>query len=206
VAGLEALFAGIAAVWAVILGVVLLSFAIPYAVLRIRDIRSERPDPQIGMKAAMYFFFSIGIMLFLTGLTVLVVDLIVSPDRRGQTGLTENQRTSLALMVSGVLFAIIHLVLVKAATNDRNPAARRIFAGWRMAIHGMTVISLVTALLVIYFQKDFGGEGTLRTRKTLWGMILIWVPSWVLHLVLVWFYSRPLYEPSRSPERPDWER
>jgi hypothetical protein len=209
------LIGAVAVIWISLLVVVPLSFAIPYAILRMRDTRSEKPDPQVGLKSAMYFFFSLGIMLFLFGLTMLVVDLIardrpeLPPGMRRDEGLNETQRVSLALMVAGLIFTLLHLGLVKAMTNDRNPASRRMFAGWRSVIHGLVILVVVTVLLVIYFQKDFGGEGTLRVRKQLWATLLVWTPSWILHLVLLWFYSRPLYEPSRTldrPDRPEWQR
>jgi len=207
----SARFAAMVVIWVVALITTLLSFAIPYAILRIRDVRSERPDPQMGLKAAMYFFFSIGIMLFLNGLTVLVWDLLVIQPKRPllfpqMKGLDPIQRIAIAGMVSGLIFALLYLGLVKGMTNDRNPAARRMFAGWRMAFHGLVVIVVVTVLLAIYFQEDFGGERTLDTRKGLWGVLLVWGPSWILHVVLVWFYSQPLYEPRRSDDRSEWQR
>jgi hypothetical protein len=214
VPGLGSFIAGTVLVMVFIFGIVsLVSFAVPYMVLRIKDMKSEKPDPQIGVKSAMYFFFSNGIMVFLFGLTILVVDLLVSGDdfraRRqfgpgpGDDGLSEAKRIGLAFMVSGLIFALLHLGLVKGMTNDRNPASRRIFAGWRMAIHGMVVLTTLTALLVVYFQRDMGD---LRTRKALWGVMLVWIPSWILQIVLVWFYSQPLYEPSRSENRSEWMR
>jgi hypothetical protein len=206
VRGFEAMFAGFAAIYLVFLLLVPLSLAVPYVVLRMRDARSERPDPQLGLKAAMYFFFSLGIMLFLSGLTTLVVDLLVDEGRMPGGGLTEAQRISFAFMVAGLIFTLLHLGLVKSMTNDRNPAARRMFMGWRMAIHGLVILSVITALLVIYFQKEFGGPGTLKLRKSLWGVLLVWLPSWILHLVLLWVYSRPLYEPRRAESDRDWDR
>jgi hypothetical protein len=174
----------------------LIALAIPYAILRYRDSRSERPDPQLGIKAALYFFFSLGIVLFLEGLTIIVVDLLLETRQQppGQ-GLTPNQRSGLGMIVAGLVVTLLHLVLVKTMTDDRAVATRRIFAGARLALHGMIVVIAFTALLVIVFQKDFGPK---EVRKALFGVLLVWIPSWILHLVLVSFYSRRLYEPSRS--------
>jgi hypothetical protein len=182
----------------VLAGSMLVSLAVPYVVLRMRESRSASPDPQIGVKAALYFFFSFGIVLFLTGLTTFVMDLLV--DKRPPAvaqGLNDVQRASLGVMVSGFFFAVLHLGLVKAMTNDRNPTARRTFAGWRLAIHGMVVILAVTTILGILFQKDFGGAGLEDLRKQVLGVMMVWIPSWIIHLVLLGRHSRPLYEPSR---------
>jgi hypothetical protein len=176
----------------------LISLAIPYIVLRMRDSRSGTPDPQIGIKAALYYFFSVGIILFLTGLTTLIMDILVDKKAAPGQGMNAVQRTSLGVMTSGAFFALLHLALIKGATNDRNPAARRIFAGWRLAIHGMVVVLTSTIFLGILFQKDFGGDSLKDVRRQLLGVLLVWVPSWVLHFVLVRVYSQPLYEPSRQ--------
>jgi hypothetical protein len=205
--GFEFIIGGMVSIYGMLFLGLVLSLAVPYVVLRLRDSRSEKPDPQIGIKSALYFFFSVGILLFLNGLTALVVDLLVNtPAKVPGQGLTYMQRLSLAFMTSGALFALLHLGLVKATTNDRDRAPRRIFAGWRLAIHGIVVIFTTTILLVILFQKDFGGEAMKDARKALLGTLLVWVPSWILHLVLVGVYSMPRYEPSRSSGGVDWER
>jgi hypothetical protein len=197
--GFEAWIGGAIFVYALILsGSMLISLAIPYVVLRMRDKGSPSPDPQIGIKSALYYFFSVGIILVLTGLTTLVMDVLVGkgPPAPGG-GLNDFQRASLGVMTAGMICAFLHLGLIKGMTDDRNPMARRIFAGWRLAIHGMVVVITITILLGVVFQKDFGGDSMKDFRKQLLGILLVWVPSWLLHLVLVGIYSRPLYEPRR---------
>jgi hypothetical protein len=58
----------------------LLGLAIPYAVLKSRDARAEEHDPEIGLKSALYFIFSLAILIVLTGLTVLVVDALMESE------------------------------------------------------------------------------------------------------------------------------
>jgi hypothetical protein len=191
-----------------------LALAIPYAILRLRDTKNDKQDSQLGIKAALYFFFSVGILLFVSGLTTIVVDLLLEskaldlqprdrfappglpPAPVPNPGLSDGQRTGLALMVAGVVIALLHLGLVKAMTNDsRSLATRRIFAGSRFAIHGIVIVMAFTSLLIVLFQKDFGPKDL---RKALFGVLLVWIPSWALHLVLVAYYSRQLYEPTRT--------
>jgi hypothetical protein len=185
------------------------SFAVPYLILRLRDSRNDRADTQLGLKSALYFLFSMGIILFIYGLTALVVDLLL--DHRvfnnpplpivPQKGLTQMQRIGIALIVAGLVVALLHLALVKLITQDRAVAVRRMFAGWRLIIHSIVVVSAFTVLMIVLLMKD-ENEGVHRslveTRKMMFGVLLVWVPSWILHLVLLAYYSRPLYEPSRD--------
>ncbi len=185
-----------------------LGLAIPYAILRLRENREDRADPQVGLKVALYYFFSVGIILFLLGMTVIVVDLMLEEDRQARgamarvvpagQGLNQTQRIGLGLIVAGLVVALLHLALVKSMTNDRNSlTARRIFAGWRFAIHGIVIVVAFTVLTAVLFQRDFGDRSL---RKSMFGILLIWVPSWVLHLILLGVYSRQLYEPPRHRE------
>jgi hypothetical protein len=180
----------------------LLALAVPYAILRLRDGSSGPPDPHLGLRAGLYFFFSAAVIVALNGLTIIAVDLMIekkaapaAPAFRPQPApaLVEEwpnpaQRIGMALVLSGFVFAVLHLLLVKVMTDDRKGlATRRIFAGWRFAIHGLVVLFAFTAQVTVLFQKDFGDA---QTRNALWGLLIVWVPSWAIHLALVSMYSR----------------
>ncbi len=219
----EALISSVGVISFLSFAFLLPSFAIPYLVLRLRDSRNDRQDPQLGLKAALYFLFSVGILLFLYGLTTLVVDLLVdkaffqprvlprvpgAPAR--PKGLTQTQRIALALMVSGVAVSLLHLGLVKLITDDRPPPARRMFVGWRLVIHSIVVVGAFTTLMVLLLWKvdqanpgPNSEKGIIELRKMMFGVLLVWIPSWVLHLVLLWFYSKPLFAPVRPVDT--WE-
>src|SRR4051794_33367841 len=89
---------------------VLLGLAIPYAILKLKDARGIEHDPQIGLKAVLHFVWSLCILLFLTGLTTLVIDLITEkasppPTPFGRvaviqpsSGFNDTRRTATALM------------------------------------------------------------------------------------------------------------
>jgi len=163
-----------------------------YLVLRMRDNRSEDHDPQLGLKAGLHFFFSLSILLLLSGLTVVVVDALTAEKAAPGSDWRQAQRTGWALVVAGGLLSLLHFACLQAATNDRRwPAARRLFLGWRFAMHGLVVVAALTALVVVLFQKDFGDKDA---RKGLFGVLFVWLPSWVLHLALLCLYSG---EPSR---------
>jgi hypothetical protein len=181
----------------------LLGLAIPYAVIHLRSQPGLQRDPQIGIKVALYYFFSISILLLLSGLSILVVDALVEtgpgrvPISRGGD-MREAQRVGWAFVVSGAVFSLVHLLVIKGMTNDNDwPATRRVFVGWRFAIHGLVVLAATTALLTVLFQKDMGDS---QARKTIVGILIIWVPSWAIHLILLRYLrdqprDAPRFEP-----------
>jgi hypothetical protein len=188
---------GLAGVFALVLfPMLLLSLAIPYAVLRLRDSRLEAQDPQLGLKCVLYFTHSIGVILFLTGLSLLTVDFLRDLNQvhlgGPARGFTPIQRTAAALLVAGLVVSLLHLVLIVAFTNNRRwPQTRRVFVGWRLAIHSLVLVTVFTLLVVNLFAVAPDGN----TLIDLMGILGVWFPSWLIHLVLLQTYrgagSRP---------------
>jgi hypothetical protein len=177
--------------WVSFVPFVLLGLAIPYAVLRGCDSR-EQPDSQLGLKTALHYFLSVGILQFLTGLSVIAVDLSTRTDRQDAQGDYDAIRMGAALAAVGAAFAFLHLVLLVLTNDDSKPVVRRTFTGWRFAIHGLVVLSSATAWMVIIAQKN----STWKDVKPYAALLLVWFPSWVLHLILLW--KRALgYRPER---------
>src|SRR5262245_61349972 len=81
------------------LGFVLVGLAFPYLVLSLRDTRNEERDPEIGLKSALYFMFSLSILLVLSGLTIIVVDVL--EDRSTSIDFSDAQRNGFGMIVSG---------------------------------------------------------------------------------------------------------
>jgi hypothetical protein len=185
----------------------LLGLAIPYAVLKMRDARAEEHDPEIGLKSALYYIFSLSILLILLGLTILVVDALKdtgskattravrrpgdfdpSPPPPAKKEFNQAQRTGAAFMVSGFAVSVFHLVLIFGFTNDRAfPAAKRVFVGWRFAICALTVLVAFTVLVWQVFQEDVKFDDL----KEVLGVLLVWAPAWLVHLVLMRVYGGP---------------
>lgn len=61
---------------AFVVPIVVLGFAVAYISLRIRDSRSEMPDPELGIKSAYHAFMTTGILLILIGLTISATDFL----------------------------------------------------------------------------------------------------------------------------------
>src|SRR5262249_23219051 len=88
--------------------VLLVTLAIPYAILRIRDGRNRTPDPHLGFKVAMHYFFPLSVLLILYGLTAVVVDMMArtadqpfGPD--ADEFPTDAQRAGFGMILSGAV-------------------------------------------------------------------------------------------------------
>ena len=180
----------------------LLSLCIAYVVLRLREGQRKIHDPQLGTKVVLQFFFSASLLLGLTGAAILVGNLL----QEDVESWNPAQRTATALILVGVAFALLHGAMLRRGTNNRDwPAAARFFTGWRFAIHGFVVITASAWLLALLLQSDpkaIEARTLLAERERyLFGTLLIWGPSWLLHLGLLWWYStRPL-----APTDVSWE-
>ena len=181
-----------------VLPTVLSFLAIAYAVLRVRDNGSEEHDPQIGIKAALHFFHSLFLLMMLMGLTIISVDVLTKEDWGVQSArggpnhplFTPAQRNGIALTFTGLVGSLLHLVLLVSFTNDRRwSAARRTFMGARFAVHGLVVMTCVTALVLILVQDNV----EIQNPKALLAIMVVWVPSWIIHLVLLILYSKQPY-------------
>jgi hypothetical protein len=209
-----------------------LALALPYAVLRLRDAQNRHSDPQLGLRAAQHFFFSLGILLVLTGLTTIVVDLVQQamapprgagfappfgqpfgqPFRQGPPRSeipNDAQRTGAAFILSGILFAGMHFALLLPLSRERRPSpSRRMFLGCRFAVHGLVMLFALTGLLTVLFQRsDPNRDAALMDlRNAFIGVLLIWMPSWAVHFVLLRLASvPPAPRRGRYDEDEDWE-
>jgi hypothetical protein len=153
------------------------------------------------------------VLLILTGLTMMSVDLITKESTSSQKTqppgrqpifqtddewFNPTQRTGVALILSGLLAALVHFLVALVMTNRHNWArVRRTFAGWRFAIHGVIVLVCTSSLIVLVLQKKAFEDDNFRAMKAFFAVLIIWFPSWLLHLGLLKIYSL-----ASRPERP----
>jgi hypothetical protein len=185
----------------------LLGFAITYGVLRLRDSRNVESDPALGFKAALHFIYTFCILIFLTGLTVVTIDLLErsplfghmhmrqQPFRRAADDfLSPALRFALPMMLTSLLVGVVHFYLIRTYTDNRRwPETRRAFIGWRFVIASVVVLFSLTALSIVLFQQQFSAEAV----KVFLGTLIVWGPAWLLHLVLMQQASRG--GPVRAP-------
>ncbi len=126
---------------------------IPYIVLRLRDARHKRRDPQLGVKCVMHALLTLAVMLILVGLTVVMID-VVEDDYNVKDWDSEYKRAGLALLASGGLHLVGLLVALFMFTNERRwPRARRAYSGIRFATCGIVLMIALTGTFLIWFQK-----------------------------------------------------
>jgi hypothetical protein len=173
----------------------LLSFGITYVAVKLQDRSSDLHDPHLGQRAALYFLFSLSILVLLVGMTVLVTDFLIEnvdkapalgPPRvvRGTIDWTPMQRVAAALITAGGIFAILHLVVILAYDHGGpHSLVRRAFIGYRLVIHALVVFTAFTWLLLVIFQRD----PNMDDLKPIVAVLLVWSPSWLIHFLLLQF-------------------
>jgi hypothetical protein len=163
---------------------VLLSLAIPYAVLRIRDSNNIEQDPHVGLKCILYFAFSVGFLLLLSGLTTYVITVLDDLDNLQEaiTRFDPPQRQACSVMLAGFSIAFLHMLLILGMTNTRSrPEVRRVFIGWRLVFHTLIVINC----LMVLSKEVFEVSPDTEVMKSTGAFLVVWGPSWVLHLIML---------------------
>jgi hypothetical protein len=208
-------FGALFALMFLLLPMVLFGVAVPYAVLRMRDAKAEHHDQQLGLKVAYHFFFSLGVLMVLLGLTINVADLIIddkgpaapaglqfgpglapmqpAPRAKQADGrlLTPAMRTGWAVATSGLVFAVVFGMTTIFGTNVRRfPAIRRMFVGWRLMVAGVAVVSAVTTLFVWIFSKD---QPDNKSYEVALATLAVWAPALVVHVFLMQRYAKTDY-------------
>lgn len=147
------------------------------------------------------------ILLILLGLTISAIDVMDgafearAQQRRPQGQAPRDpfdqfadatQRTAWGVTISGLLFALTAMLLLKMGTNDSDfPAAKRVFAGGRLAFIAVIVMIAITVLIVLFFQKEVPRK---EPYEILTAILLVWVPALAVHIFLMRLYaSQPYY-------------
>jgi hypothetical protein len=201
-----------------------LALAVAYIGLRIRDAREEHSDPELGLKAGLYFFMNVGILLALSGVTIAVSDLLgeamagpkplpnqPNPGAFGRPGFNQpppqndpfldsvSQRIAWPLVISGVLAALLSLLAIYMVTNHhRFPAVKRTFAGWRMAVAGVSALTGLVLLTQLFFQKN---QDNLRSYGVALGVLIVWLPTLAIQVSLMKSYSKAAYYVPPKPKQ-----
>lgn len=161
--------------------------AAPYMVLRFWFARAEEQDPQVGLKCALYFILSLGVLMFLGGLNILVYDLVGRGNWFEKAGdllskFDGTHRAACSFMLSGFVFAFFNLVLILGYTNQsRFPETGRVFVGARFAVHSLIVLAATTMVIFLIFQ-EIVPTGALEFSLS---VLMVWGPAWLIHLIML---------------------
>jgi len=201
--------------FAVLLGTLLVA-GVAYVVLRYRDAHNPVKDAHIGIKTVLHCFLSSSVFLMLIGGSTVLNDVMTKKlreeltrpvlaekpkDKQQEEFLTDNVRRGLATATTGGMFALLTFIILLMGTNDlRWPMVRRVFVGYRFAIHFVMVIMLTSRLVELSFMREItqaaGGRDadTLKKERELQFLdnisyLAVWGASWLLHLILIRLYS-----------------
>jgi len=116
--------------WIFFLGVCI---SVPYVILRIRDARHARRDPQVGMKVTLHFMVSVGQSIVWIGATFGLAELIAGTDAD-----LDDRNAGIAMLFGGLIITTVYRLLIAFRTNDaRWPIVRRTFIGFRFMMAAM---------------------------------------------------------------------
>ncbi|MBL8864586.1 MAG: hypothetical protein JNK93_03405 [Planctomycetia bacterium] len=218
-----ALFAGLgfSLLLMALLPAVLMLVALIYVGLRVRDAKAEHPDPELGLKTAYWLLYTLGVLIFHFGLTILFSHWLEAleltgparfgggnfgrPGMGGNDSWSQASRTGWAMVTAGLFLALAFYLVGTLGTRDREwPAVRRLFTGGRIALAGLMVTFAFTFLVAMQFQKDIPPGGIYETALA---SLAVWLPSMAIHVFLYRWggtlaYHVPLDErrPRRKPK------
>jgi heme/copper-type cytochrome/quinol oxidase subunit 2 len=173
---------------------VLVPVALAYVALRVQDAKQSTPDPKLGMKLAFHAVHTTAIFIILAGLSIFMIDLMEGaiapapnvpnfggrPGQVQQGGMNAEQRTAIAMVGSGALFAVVFWAFLMGTNDSELRSVRRVFGGGRMALCLLITMFTVTGLIINLAQKSPEHQIT----EALIGMLLVWLPAGIIFMVL----------------------
>jgi hypothetical protein len=206
-------------------GLLILVMGLAYALLRYRDAHNPVKDPHIGIKTALHYFLTTSVFMVLIGASFVAHDVMTKGAKKAireanqakpvkaeedDEFMTRQVRSGLAMATTGGAFALLNFVLLLISTNDlRWPMARRVFVGYRFAIHSLVVILIVSFLINLLFENPYPKGADDKQKESIdrdqhlkymeWlSFLVVWGPSWILHLILLRLYSAQAVTPAAS--------
>ena len=197
----------------------LMLVALIYVALRVRDAKAETPDPELGLKTAYWFLYTLGILILHFGAMILLSHWLQqleltgpAPQQRVGGGFgrvapmaddsswSAASRTGWAMTLAGVLISGAFYLIGALGTRDREwPTVRRVFTGSRIAVGGTIVVFAFTFLFVMQFQKELPPGGLYETALA---ALAVWLPSLAIHVFLFRWGGTPTYHiPVEPPPR-----
>lgn len=190
------LFTFTEATWLFVIGsatvVLLLTLVLSYVHLRRLD-EPSKADPQLALKVLLQFCFSVCLLVFLAGLTAVVRGAMEEYLWGRGTG-ESTYEVGGYLGLAGAVLATMYYCSLHFGTNHRLfPAAGRVYTFWRFAFHNFVLIAAVSLLAVTLSEpvpnRRSPYHDYLARQWTFLAALVVWGPSWLIHLWLVWKHS-----------------
>ena len=144
-----------------------------YLVSRWRVYREQTPpDPQLGLKVALYFFRLVGLEVGLLGAALALWALLLGGDEEASGVL----RAGIGLLLPGALVYVAHALVVPRTNDAEAPTVGRMFIGAAMVLNGLVATGSLVGTSVLALQKASPGE----PLKLLFVTTMIFGVAWVV--------------------------
>jgi hypothetical protein len=145
---------------------------IVYIFIKWRAYRDNSPpDPQLGMKAVLYYFKTLAYQGVLASLAILLIGLLKNESDAIKVGL--------GVFISCGLIYIIHYIIIPKLTNTREfPLTMRIYTGFNLIIVGLVgMISFVITVTSLIGKS-------LQEIKLPLAIFVVYAIAWVVQTLL----------------------
>jgi len=125
-------------------------FPFVYVLLRWRQARDGgAPDPQLGLKVAIYYFMTIGLHVVLMALALGLYGLIV--DRAPESMM----RAAVGLLLGGgIVYGLHRAILSRVVDAARRANVARVFAGLNVVLCGLIGMGALIGTSVLLLQEQ----------------------------------------------------
>ena len=143
-----------------------------YVIARWRAARDIAPDPQLGLKFALYYFATTALQLGLAGVALLIY-MVISPTSAAKG---EGYRAAIGFILPAGLVLAAHVALLKRTNDAVFPNVRRLFWGYSFVITGLVAFFA----LVVGFQALVAKGTTHGVGHTAGAMIVVYGGAWAV--------------------------
>ena len=145
---------------------------IVYIFIKWRSYRDNSPpDPQLGMKAVLYYFKTLAYHAVVASLAILFYGVLEDK--------SDAIRVGLGIFISCGIIYTVHYIIIPKLTNTREfPLTARIYTGFNLIIVGLVgMISFVITVILLIDKGLKGGELPLT-------IFVVYAVAWVVQTLL----------------------
>lgn len=145
---------------------------IVYIFIKWRSYRDNSPpDPQLGMKAVLYYFKTLAYHAVIASLAILFYGVLRNESNAIEVGL--------GIFISCGLIYIVHYIIIPRLTNTREfPLTARIYTGFNLIIVGL--VGMISFVIIVTLLIDKG----LKKGELPLAIFIVYAIAWVVQTLL----------------------
>jgi hypothetical protein len=136
-----------------------------------------RGEPGMGMQAGLLYLRSVALLMFLTGLSLLLHGFV--DEDSDSRGMEDMRRVAGGLLLGGAVGYALPLAFLRMGAIGRSEAVHRLFDGFVLMVSGVMTLGAVTVTGVVLFLRKTDFDD-LRA-PLVWAAV--WLCSFLLHAV-----------------------